>query len=48
MPAQSGAGELAEGVPEHLEPLAAHIEEDGGVGIPLLTEVEGDGGWCLP
>ena len=36
MPAQSGAGELAEGVPEHLEPLAANVEEHGAVRLPGL------------
>ena len=36
MPAQSGAGELAEGVPEHLEPLAADVEEHGAVRLPGL------------
>ena len=36
MPAQSGAGELAEGVPEHLEPLAADVEEHCAVWLPGL------------
>ena len=36
IPAQSGAGELAESVPEDLEPLAAHVEEHGAVGLPGL------------
>ena len=36
IPAQSGAGELAESVPEDLEPLAAHVEEHGAVGLPRV------------
>ena len=36
MPAQSGARELAEGVPEHLEPLAPDVEEHGAVRLPGL------------
>ena len=43
-PTEPGAGELAQGVPQHLEPLPAHVEEDGAVRLPRLTEVVRDGG----
>ena len=34
-PAQPGAGELGEGVPQDLEPLPPHVEEHGAVRLPL-------------
>ena len=49
-PTEPGAGELAQGVPQHLEPLPAHVEEDRAVRLPGLAEVvrEGGGGEARP
>ena len=44
---QARSRELAESVPEDLEPLAAHIEEYRGVRVSLITEIERDGAWGL-
>ena len=43
-PTEPGAWELSQGVPQHLEPLPTHVEEDGAVRLPRLTEVVRDGG----
>ena len=43
-PTEPGAWELSQGVPQHLEPLPAHVEEDGAVRLPRLAEVVRDGG----
>ena len=43
-PTEPRAWELSQGVPQHLEPLPTHVEEDGAVRLPRLTEVVRDGG----
>ena len=37
-------------MPQDLEPLPPDVEEDGAVGLPLLTQVVGDGVgvWARP
>ena len=43
-PTEPRARELSQGVPQHLEPLPTHVEEDGAVRLPRLIEVVRDGG----
>ena len=35
-------------MPQDLEPLPPDVEEDGAVGLPLLTQVVGNGVWIGP